>query len=419
VTAVGDAVLAVASRARDVALQVAVLDAATRDAALCAAAAALRDETAAILDANAADLERARAADVRGALLDRLRLTPSRIDGMVDGLVSVAALPDALGELIEEWQRPNGLRLRKVRVPLGVVAVIYEARPNVTSDVVALCLKSGNAAILRGSSMAIRTNRVLVEVLRGALQAYGVPVDAVQLIDDTSREAAAQLMRCRGLVDLLVPRGGPDLIAQIIETATVPYVIDGDGNCHVYVHASADLEKARRIVLNAKTSKPSVCNAAEKLLVDEAIAATFLPTVAAELAAGGVALRGDERARQLVPAMAAATPADWDREYLDLVMAVRVVAGLDDAIAHVRAHSSGHTEAILTEDRSVAARFIASSPSAVVMVNASTRFTDGAEFGYGAEIGNSTQRLHARGPMGVRELTTYRVEVWGDGQVRE
>ena len=414
-----DVVQAVAVRGRAVADHVAMLGAGTRDSALRAAAAALMDATPAILEANEADLAQARADGVRGALLDRLRLTPTRVDGMADGLHSVAALPDALGEVIEEWRRPNGLLLRKVRVPLGVVAVIYEARPNVTSDVVGLCLKSGNATILRGSSMAIRTNRLVVETLRDAIAAGGVPADAVQLIDDTSREAAAALMRCRGLIDLLVPRGGPQLIAQIVETATVPYVIDGDGNCHVYVHAGADLEKARRIVLNAKLSKPSVCNAAEKLLVDEAVTDAFLPGVAADLVAGDVELRGDERARSLVPGMVAATPDDWDREYLDLVMAVRVVAGIDEAIAHVRAHSSGHTEAIVTEDRDAARRFIAASPSAVVMVNASTRFTDGAEFGFGAEIGNSTQRLHARGPMGVRELTTYRVEVWGDGQVRE
>ncbi|MBJ7608966.1 MAG: glutamate-5-semialdehyde dehydrogenase [Candidatus Dormibacteraeota bacterium] len=412
-------VVAIATRAREVAQEVARLDASTRNTALRTAAAALTEAAPAISIANQDDLEQARAAGVRGALLDRLSLTPSRLDGMADGLRAVAALPDVLGEVVEEWRRPNGLLLRRVRVPLGVIAVIYEARPNVTSDVAGLCLKSGNACILRGSSVAIRTNKVLVDTLREALQASDVPVDAVQLVSDTGRAAAASLMRCRGLVDLLIPRGGPALIADIVETSTVPYVIDGDGNCHVYVDAAADQDKARRIVLNAKLSKPSVCNAAEKLLVDESIAADFLPGVAAELSAAGVELRGDDGARELVPAMATATDADWDREYLDLVMSVRVVAGVDGAIAHVRAHSSGHTEAIVTEDRATATRFIEGCPSAVVMVNASTRFTDGAEFGYGAEIGNSTQRLHARGPMGVRELTTYRIEVWGDGQVRE
>ena len=410
---------AVAGRARQVADEVARLDSATRDLALQAAADALVEAAPAILVANEEDLRRASEAGVRGALVDRLRLTHTRVDSMAAGLREVAALPDALGEVIEEWQRPNGLRIRKLRVPLGVIAVIYEARPNVTSDVVGLCLKAGNAAVLRGSSMALRTNLVLVDVLRRTLQANGVPVDAVQLVEDTSREAAAELMRCRGLIDLLIPRGGPDLIAQIIETATVPYVIDGDGNCHVYVHAAADLDMARRIVLNAKLSKPSVCNSAEKLLVDAAIADQFLPGVAEALQAGGVELRGDDRACQLVSSMTAATDDDWGREYLDLVMGVRVVDDLDAAAAHVRAHGSGHTEAIVTGDQAAARCFIDACPSAVVMVNASTRFTDGAEFGYGAEIGNSTQRLHARGPMGVRELTTYRMEVWGDGQVRE
>jgi glutamate-5-semialdehyde dehydrogenase len=301
---------------------------------------------------------------------------------------------------------------------LGVIAVIYEARPNVTSDVAGLCLKSGNAVILRGSSSAVRTNTVVVEALRSALAGTDLSPDAVQLLPDTGRDAAVALMRLRGMIDLLVPRGGPALIQDIIDNATVPYVIDGAGNCHVYVDASADLDKALRIVRNAKVSKPSVCNAAEKLLVHRDIAARFLPTVAAELRAAGVELRGDREACQLLPDLAPASAEDWDTEYLDLIMAVRVVADVDGAVEHVRAHGSGHTEAIVAEDARVARRFVDACPSAVVMVNASTRFTDGGEFGYGAEIGNSTQKLHARGPMGLAELTTYRVEVWGDGQVR-
>ena len=412
-------VAAIGARARAVSRTLSGIDTATKDAALRTAAAALLDAAPVILEANRADLDAAVEGGLRGALVDRLTLTGPRLSGMAEGLRGIADLPDPVGEVIEEWQRPNGLRIRRVRVPLGVIAVIYEARPNVTSDVAGLCLKAGSATILRGSSTALRTNTVVVAILREALVTSGVPADAVQLVADTTRATGAALMRLREHIDLLIPRGGPALIADIIENATVPYVIDGDGNCHVYVDAAADLEMARRIVLNAKLSKPSVCNAAEKLLVHEAVAETFLPVVAADLLAAGVALRGDERARHLVPAMTPADDADWDTEYLDLVMAVRVVADLDAAIDHVRAHSSGHTEAIVTADRAAAQRFIDGCPAAVVAVNASTRFTDGGEFGFGAEIGNSTQRLHARGPMGLRELTTYRIEVWGDGQVRE
>src|ERR1035437_3188941 len=416
---VADGVAAIAGRARATAWTLATLDTATRDAALRAAADAVEHAATEILAANGADLDAARDGGMRGALLDRLTLTGARVAAMAGGLRDIAALPDPVGEVLEEWDRPNGLRIRRVRVPLGVVAVIYEARPNVTSDVAGLCLKSGNAAILRGSSSALRSNSAVVDAIRGALRDSGVPKDAVQLVPDTSRDAALALMRLRGQVDLLVPRGGRALIEEIVENATVPFVIDGDGNCHVYVDASADLAMAARIVVNAKASKPSVCNSAEKLLVAETVADVFLPRVAAELVAAGVTLRGEARARALGPGMDEGVDADWDTEYLDLVMAVRVVAGVDEAIAHVRAHGSGHTEAIVAGDESVARRFVEGCPSAVVMVNASTRFTDGGEFGYGAEIGNSTQRLHARGPMGVRELTTYRIEVWGDGQVRE
>jgi glutamate-5-semialdehyde dehydrogenase len=412
-------VAAIGDRARVAARALSVAGTAAKNAALHACADALLDAAPAVLEANRADVDSAVDGGLRGALVDRLTLSHARLVGMADGLRAIAALPDPVGEVMEEWDRPNGLHIRRVRVPLGVIAVIYEARPNVTSDVAGLCLKAGSAAILRGSSTALRTNTVVTATLRGALGAGEVPADAVQLVEDTGRESAAALMRLRGSIDLLIPRGGPALIADIVEHATVPYVIDGDGNCHVYVDAAADLEMARRIVVNAKVSKPSVCNAAEKLLVHSAVAETFLPAVAAELVAAGVELRGDDRARLLVPTMAAAGDDDWDTEYLDLVMAVRVVEDLDSAIEHVRAHGSGHTEAIITGDRAAARRFIDGCPAAVVNVNASTRFTDGGEFGFGAEIGNSTQRLHARGPMGLRELTTYRIEVWGDGQVRE
>ncbi|GAC1341528.1 MAG: glutamate-5-semialdehyde dehydrogenase [Candidatus Dormibacteria bacterium] len=417
--AVSQDVAAAGDRARAASRSVGVAGTDVKNAALRDCAGALEAGAGEILNANREDLDAARATDVRGALLDRLTLTADRIKGMSDGLRDIAGLPDPVGEVLVQWTRPNRLQLRKVRVPLGVIAVIYEARPNVTSDVAGLCLKSGNAAILRGSSTAIRTNTAVVEALRSALAGTVLPPDAVQLIHDTGREAAMALMRLRGKVDLLIPRGGSALVEDIIEHATVPYVIDGAGNCHVYVDASADLPKALRIVLNAKLSRPSVCNAAEKLLIHQDIAEQFLPAVAAELRAAGVELRGDDRARQLVPGMAPASDRDWDTEYLDLIMAVRIVASVAQAIEHIHAHGSGHTEAIVAEDAAIARRFVDACPSAVVMVNASTRFTDGSEFGYGAEIGNSTQKLHARGPMGLAELTTYRVEVWGDGQVRD
>ena len=415
----GTGIEAIGGRARAIAHQLSGLGTDVKNDALLACADALDAASGAILDANRADVTAARAHGMRGALLERLTLTEPRVTRMAEGLRSIAALPDPVGEVIEAWRRPNGLAIRKIRVPIGVVAVIYEARPNVTSDVAGLCLKSGNAVILRGSAAASRTNTVVATVLRAALAGSDVPEDAVQLVGDTSRDTARALMRLRGRVDLLVPRGGPALIQDIIDNATVPYVIDGDGNCHVYVDAAADVEMALRIVLNAKLSNPSVCNAAEKLLVHEAIAPTFLPTIAAALVAAGVELRGDPRARALVPSMTTATAADWDTEYLDLVMGVRVVGSLEEAIDHVRTHGSGHTEAIVTGDPVAADSFVAACPAADVMVNASTRFTDGGEFGFGAEIGNSTQRLHARGPMGLRELTTYRIEVRGDGQVRE
>lgn len=389
----------------------------TKNAALRAGADALRAHGADILEANAADVAAAANA-TPDALLDRLTLSDARLTAMAESMEAVAALADPVGELMETWRRPNGLDIRRVRVPLGVVAVIYEARPNVTSDVVALCVKSGNAVLLRGSSTAARSNAAVVSALLPALVAAGLPAAAVQLVNGGGRESARALMRLHQYIDLLIPRGGPNLIAEIRENATVPFVIDGDGNCHVYVDAAADLDKALRIVVNAKTSRPSVCNAAEKLLVHRGAAAAFLPAVCAALGDHDVVLRGDAESRALVPEIGVADDADWDREFLGLEMALRVVDDVDDALAHIRRHASGHTEAIVTEDIEVARRFVSGCPSAVVMVNASTRFTDGGEFGYGAEIGNSTQRLHARGPMGLRELTTYRLEVWGDGQVR-
>jgi glutamate-5-semialdehyde dehydrogenase len=335
---------------------------------------------------------------------------------MAAGLRQVASLPDPVGEVLDGWTRPNGLRIRRVRVPLGVVAIIYENRPNVTSDAAGLCLKSGNAAFLRGSSGAISSNIAIAAVLRQAAAQAGLPADAVVLVTDTSREAAVEFMQQRGIVDCLIPRGGASLIRSILDNATVPYVIDGDGNCHVYVDESADLDMAVDIIVNAKTQRPSVCNAAESLVVHRAVAADFLPRAAAALV--GVELLGDEATRSLLPTAGVADDEAYGTEFLDLRLSVRVVDSLDDAIAHVNRFSSGHSEAIVTRSLDAAERFTNEVDAAAVLVNASTRFVDGEEFGFGAEIGISTQKLHARGPMGLRELTTAKYVVHGTGQIR-
>lgn len=402
-------------RAKLAARALAAASSAQKDEALHAAADLLEARRDEILDANAVDVERAEAGGTTATVVDRLRLTPARIGSMANGLRQVAALPDPVGEVLDGWVRPNGLRIRRVRVPLGVVGIIYENRPNVTSDAAGLCVKSGNAAFLRGSSAAISSNQAVAAVLRDGMVKASLPADSVILVEDTSREGATEFMRLRGLIDCLIPRGGPSLIAAILDHATVPYVIDGDGNCHVYVDASADLAMARDIVVNAKTQRPSVCNAAESLVVHAAVAAEFLPAVATALA--GVELVGDEAARAIVP-MGAASEDDFGREFLDLKMSVAVVEDLDGAIAHITRYGSGHTEAIVTRDLAAATRFAQAVDAAAVVVNASTRFTDGEEFGFGAEIGISTQKLHARGPMGLRELTTAKYIVEGDGQIR-
>ena len=405
-------------RAAAAARVLATASTAAKDAALHAAADLLRERTAEILDANAADVAAAEQAGTTPTVVDRLRLTAARVDAMADGLRQVATLPDPVGEVLDGWVRPNGLRIQRVRVPLGVVAIIYENRPNVTSDAAGLCLKSGNAAFLRGSSGAIRSNIAIAAVLREGFAKAGLPEDSLVLVEDTSRETAVEFMRLRGLVDCLIPRGGPSLIQSILDNATVPYVIDGDGNCHVYVDQHADLDMALQIAVNAKMQRPSVCNAAESLVVHEAIAAEFLPKAVAAL--DGVELVGDERAQAIVPGrIAAAEPGDFSREFLDLKMSVAVVPDLGAAIDWVNQHGSGHTEAIITGDLRAAQRFTTEVDAAAVVVNASTRFTDGEQFGFGAEIGISTQKLHARGPMGLRELTTYKYIVTGEGQIRQ
>jgi glutamate-5-semialdehyde dehydrogenase len=368
--------------------------------------------------ANEIDLEAAQEAGVAAGPLDRLRLTDSRLEGMAAGLRTVAGLPDPVGEVLDGWRRPNGLEISRTRVPLGVVAIIYENRPNVTSDAAGLCVKAGNAALLRGSSSALCSNIAITQVLRDALVKHGLPDDGVILVEDTSYETATEVMQLTDYVDCLIPRGGPSLIKSIRDNAKVPVIIDGDGNCHVYVDATADLDEAVKIVVNAKTQRPSVCNAAESLVVHTAVADAFVPRIADTLHAQGVELVGDAEAQRRSPLVGVATDDDFGREYSDLKMSIAIAADLDAAIAHVNNYGTGHTEAILTRDLRAARRFTHEVDAAAVVVNASTRFTDGEEFGFGAEIGISTQKLHARGPMGLRELTTYKYVIWGEGQVR-
>ncbi|HZT65699.1 MAG TPA: glutamate-5-semialdehyde dehydrogenase [Acidimicrobiales bacterium] len=387
-----------------------------KDAALHAAAELLARRSDEVLAANAEDVSAAESSGAAATVVDRLRLSPARIESMCEGLRKVAALADPVGEVVDGWVRPNGLRISRVRVPLGVVGIIYENRPNVTSDAAGLCLKAGNAAMLRGSSSALNSNVAVAACLREGAAKAGLPEDCVVLVEDTSRSSAVEFMQLRGVIDCLVPRGGPSLIASVLENATVPYVIDGDGNCHVYVDASADLDMAISIVANAKTQRPSVCNAAESLLVHRDVAERFLPRVVDALA--GVELVGDEASRRIVGSIGPASDDDFGREFLDLKMSVAVVDDLDAAIDHIRRYGSGHTEAIVTSDLRSAERFAHEVDAAAVMINASTRFTDGEEFGFGAEIGISTQKLHARGPMGLRELTTVKYVVHGEGQIR-
>jgi len=403
-------------RAKAASLALALASTGTKDAALGAAADLLLQRSEEILAANAADVERAKAEGVSVTIVDRLRLSDARIASMAAGLRQVASLADPVGEVVEGWVRPNGLRIEKVRVPLGVVAIIYENRPNVTSDAAALCLKSGNAAFLRGSSGALTSNQAIAAVLREGFAKAGLPEDCLVLVEDTSYESAREFMRMRGTIDCLIPRGGPSLINAVLENATVPYVIDGDGNCHLYVDASADLEMALSLLVNGKTQRPSVCNATESLVVHREVAEDFLPAVAEGLR--NVRLVGDDSSRALVPEIEPATQEDWGKEYLDLVLSVRVVDDLDAAIAHIQRYGSGHTEAIVTRDLEAAQRFTREVDAAAVVVNASTRFTDGEQFGFGAEIGISTQKLHARGPMGLRELTTIKYVITGSGQIR-
>jgi len=409
--------IALGERAKAAASVLAQAPGAVRDEALLSAADLLEAATDRVLAANRDDVANAEAAGTSATLIDRLRLDPGRISAMAAGLRKVAALADPVGQVVDGWVRPNGLAVERVRVPLGVVAIIYESRPNVTSDAFGLCLKSANAAFLRGSSAALNSNMAIAEALRDGLVKAGLPADALVLVTDTRHSAATEFMRLRDHIDCLIPRGGPALISSVLANATVPYVIDGDGNCHVYVDTAADLDMAADIVANAKLSRPSVCNAAESLVVHRDVAGAFLPRVINDLQ--GVDLVGDATAQAISSQIGPASPEDFSTEFLALKMSVAVVDDLDAAIDHVNRHGTGHSEAIVTGDLAAAQEFTRRVDAAAVLVNASTRFVDGEEFGFGAEIGISTQKLHARGPMGLEQLTTTKFVVTGTGHTRD
>ena len=408
-----------ARAAREAARALGLASARVKSDALLAMARGLEEKAPAVLQANRADLKRARGEGHPRAFLDRLALTDTRIEGMVAGIRQVAALPDPVGETVRGWRRPNGIEITKVRVPLGVIGFIYESRPNVTADAAALCVKSGNACVLRGGREALESNGVIAAILAKGLEKAGLPPEALGFIDVPGREAVETLITLDRYVDLIVPRGGEAFVRMVAERATIPILKHDKGLCHVYVDAGADLGMAADIALNAKAQRPGVCNAMETLLVHEDAATSFLPAVAARFRAAGVELRGCPRTVELLPEVRPATDADWDTEYLDLVLSVRIVPSLDEAIAHIRRHGSGVAEAIVTRDLGAAHRFVAEVDSGCVLVNASTRLVDGNQFGMGAELGISTSKLHARGPVGVEELTTTKFVVMGSGQLRE
>jgi len=406
-------------QAKKAARRLAFLASSVKDQALYAMADSLEKSMTCILAANTQDMEAARKQGLSNALLDRLLLTEDRIRGMADGLRQTAALPDPVGEVPGMWKRPNGLEIGKIRVPLGVIGIIYEARPNVTADAIGLCLKSGNAVLLRGGSEAISSNIAIVRVLTQAAEAAGIPTGAIHLIEITDRSAVDYMLKMNQYLDVIIPRGGAGLIRTVVENSSVPVIETGSGVCHTYIDATANLNMAQAIAFNAKVSRPGVCNSMETLLVHEAIAAAFLPAMLTRYHEAGVELRGCDKTRQYHSAVLPATEEDWATEYHDLILSIKVVAGLDEAIDHIDRYSTRHSEAIVTSDYFNARRFQREVDAAAVYVNASTRFTDGCEFGFGAEIGISTQKLHARGPMGLTELTSIKYLVFGDGQIRE
>lgn len=406
-------------KAKDAAYKLGNLSSQIKNKALEAMADALVAKEEEILAANALDVEAGRQKGLSKALLDRLLLTPKRIEEMAEGLIALVGLPDPIGEVSRQWRRPNGLEIGQVRVPLGVVGIIYEARPNVTVDAVGLCLKTGNAVLLRGGSEAIRSNLSITKIIATAAEEAGIPEGAIQLIETTDREAAQQMMTMNEYLDVLIPRGGAGLIQTVIKNSTIPVIETGVGNCHVYVHADADLEMAENIVINAKTHRPGVCNAMETLLVHKDVAKKFLPQVGKRLIKLNVELRGCPRTVTLIHGIKEATEEDYATEFLDLILAVRVVNSFDEALEHIRRYGTRHSEAIITNDYRKAREFTQKVDAAAVYVNASTRFTDGYQYGFGAEIGISTQKLHARGPMGLHELTTIKYVCYGDGQTRQ
>lgn len=405
-------------RAQDAAHILAHIPAQQKNCALEAVAAALRMAASDILMQNRIDMQNARQNGMSSAFLDRLHLDEARIGKIADSLLDVAALEDPVGRVLEQRVRPNGLRIEKVAVPLGVIGVIFEARPNVTADSAALCLKSGNAVILRGGSDAIHSNTAIASVIRTALEQSGLPADCVQLVEDTSRESAVALMRLSEYVNVIIPRGGRGLIRSVVENATVPVIETGAGTCHIYVDRAADAGMAANVIFNAKTSHPSVCNACECILIHQNIAHSALPLIAGRLLEAGVEIRGDAQTCAIVPQAVEATSDDWGREYGSLILACRIVKDMDEALDHIQRYGTGHSEAIISADETAAARFLESVDAAAVYHNASTRFTDGGEFGLGAEIGISTQKLHARGPLGLRELCTMKYKIHGEGQIR-
>lgn len=411
-------VLTQGQKAKRAAQDLAVCRTEVKDRALLKMAQAILEGQEEILRANRIDMENAQKNGLKKSMLDRLLLTPERLQGIADGICQIAQLKDPVGASEYVTRRPNGLDIVKVRVPLGVIGIIYEARPNVTADAAALCLKSGNAVLLRGGSEALESNRVICRCIADAAESCGVPQGAIQLIDSADRQGSLYLMQMPEFVDVLIPRGGLGLKKSVQQHATVPYIMTGMGNCHIYVDAWADLDKAERILLNAKVQRPSVCNAVETVLVHEKAAAEFLPRMVRSLTAAGVVLRGCERARQYCPEMEPASLADWEEEYNDLILAVKVVSSLDEAVEHINRYGTQHSEAIITENYTQSRRFMLNVDAAAVYTNASTRFTDGGEFGFGAEMGISTQKLHARGPMGLSELTTFKYMIYGDGQIR-
>ena len=411
--------LEICQKAKAASVEMAKLTSEEKNAALCRMANAIEANTGKIIGANQIDVAAAKGKGLKASLLDRLCLDQKKVQNMANELREVSALPDPIGQILGSWTRPNGLIISQIRVPMGVIGVIYESRPNVTADSAGLCIKSGNAVILRGGSDALNSNVAIGEVLRDALATTKVPADAVQVVNSPDRKVAEEMMAMREYIDILVPRGGADLINTVIEKSKIPVIETGTGNCHIYVEEDADLEMATPIVINAKVQRPGVCNAAEKLLVNSKIAKTYLPQIVAELRKNGVEVRGDEKTLQIMPDVKAATEQDWPTEYLDLIMGVKVVEDLTEAIAHINKYGTKHSESIITRDFAKAKRFLQEVDAAAVYWNASTRFTDGNQFGLGAEIGISTQKLHARGPMGVQHLTTTKYVVLGNGQIRK